>query len=88
MKEVGTASWNSPNTGATNTSLFTGLPGGSRYSVGYYYYIGDYGYWWSSTEYFANYAWYRSLNSANGSASRASYGLNKRNGLSVRCLRD
>ena len=30
MKEVGTSNWNSPNTEATNTSLFSVLPGGSR----------------------------------------------------------
>jgi uncharacterized protein (TIGR02145 family) len=30
MKEVGTLNWNSPNTGATNTSLFTALPAGYR----------------------------------------------------------
>ena len=30
MKEVGTTSWNSPNTDATNTSLFSALPGGGR----------------------------------------------------------
>jgi uncharacterized protein (TIGR02145 family) len=29
MKEVGITSWNSPNIEATNTSLFTGLPGGT-----------------------------------------------------------
>ena len=28
MKEMGTSHWNSPNTGATNESGFTGLPGG------------------------------------------------------------
>jgi uncharacterized protein (TIGR02145 family) len=28
MKEVGTVNWSSPNTGATNTSLFTALPEG------------------------------------------------------------
>jgi hypothetical protein len=28
MKEAGTAHWTSPNTGATNESGFTGLPGG------------------------------------------------------------
>jgi hypothetical protein len=30
MKEVGLTSWNSPNIDASNTSLFTGLPGGVR----------------------------------------------------------
>ena len=30
MKETGTIHWQSPNTGATNSSGFTGLPGGYR----------------------------------------------------------
>ena len=85
MKEVGTASWNSPNTDATNTSLFTGLPGGYRYSKGVCDYIGSVGGWWSSTEYDTSNAWNRGLSSYNGSAYR---GYIKTNGLSVRCLRD
>jgi uncharacterized protein (TIGR02145 family) len=50
MKEVGTTNWQSPNTSATNTSLFTGLPGGRRGNGGDY---GDnsLGFWWSSTEF-------------------------------------
>ena len=34
MKEAGLDHWNSPNTGATNSSGWTGLPGGYRYSGG------------------------------------------------------
>jgi uncharacterized protein (TIGR02145 family) len=30
MKETGTLHWNLPNTGATNTSGFNGIPGGER----------------------------------------------------------
>jgi uncharacterized protein (TIGR02145 family) len=86
MKEVGTASWNSPNTDATNTSLFTGLPGGYRYFNGNYFNVGNNGYWWSSTENYTNYAWYRYLYGSDGNAVRISY--SKKNGLSVRCLRD
>jgi len=86
MKEVGTTSWNSPNTDATNTSLFTGLPGGYRSLNVYYYDIGYYGYWWSSSEYNTNYAWARSLYYSNGFANRSF--SNKNYGFSVRCLRD
>jgi uncharacterized protein (TIGR02145 family) len=49
MKEVGTSSWYSPNTDATNTSLFSGLPGGNRNNNGNYNNIGNNGNWWSST---------------------------------------
>jgi uncharacterized protein (TIGR02145 family) len=86
MKEVGTTSWNSPNIDDTNTSLFTGLPGGNRYYNGDYSAIGYYGYWWSSSELNTTNAWLRVLGFNSGSAHRGSY--NKKYGFSVRCLRD
>jgi uncharacterized protein (TIGR02145 family) len=89
MKEVGITNWNSPNTESTNLSLFTGLPGGYRNYNGNYYYIGDSGFWWSSTEYASEYegrAWLRYLSNANGVAIR--YNDYKAFGISVRCLRD
>jgi uncharacterized protein (TIGR02145 family) len=51
MKETGTTHWNAPNTGATNTSGLTFLPGG-RLSVpsGPYLVMGNSGYWWTSSE--------------------------------------
>ncbi|MBN2103812.1 fibrobacter succinogenes major paralogous domain-containing protein [bacterium] len=50
MKETGTTHWNSPNTGATNESYFSALPGGSRngYS-GSFELIGGYAFLWSSS---------------------------------------
>ena len=86
MKEIGTTHWDSPNTDATNNSGFTGLPGGSRYSSGPFDYVGNYGYWWSSTESSSTYAWFRYLYYYGGSV--IVNGANKRNGFSVRCLRD
>jgi uncharacterized protein (TIGR02145 family) len=86
MKEVGTTSWDSPNIEATNTSLFTVLPGGFRNYFGDSYFIGSYGYWWSSSEYSTNDAWYRYIVNYGGYANRN--GDNKRFGFSVRCLRD
>nr|NQU93850.1 hypothetical protein [Bacteroidota bacterium] len=53
--------WNSPNTGATNTSGFSGLPGGTRSTNGTFYYLGNFGYFWSSTEHSTTYAWGRNL---------------------------
>ncbi len=88
LKEVGITSWKSPNTDATNTSLFSALPGGIRYYGGGYggMGIGNYGYWWSSTEYDKGNAWYRGLNYFDDNAN--SYYYFKSGGLSVRCLRD
>jgi uncharacterized protein (TIGR02145 family) len=88
MKEAGTLNWTAPNTGADNSSGWAGLPGGYRYINGSFYYDGYHGRWWSSTgsELYAVTAWYRYLDSNSGTLSRNdNY---KRNGLSVRCLRD
>ena len=89
MKEAGTSHWLSPNTGATNSSGFTGLPGGYRgYSTGSFSDIGSYGSWWSSSENSADTfnPWYRLLNTNNANLYR--YSWNKRVGYSVRCLKD
>jgi uncharacterized protein (TIGR02145 family) len=85
MKEVGTTNWNNPNTDATNTSLFSALPGGFRVD-GNYSWIGNFGYWWSSTEDNTSSAWSRILSLYNDNAGRLN--PNKESGLSVRCLKD
>ncbi len=50
LKESGTTHWISPNTGATNESGFTGLPGGYRASNGPYTDISISASFWSSTD--------------------------------------
>ncbi len=70
----------------TDESGFSGLPGGSRDNDGTFNFIGNYGYWWSSSEYFTDNTWSRYLGYGNGSAGRAT--PNKTLGFSVRCLRD
>lgn len=84
-KMKSTSEWYNSGNG-TNSSGFSGLPGGSRYYNGTFYYIGYYGYWWSSTEYDTSSAWDRDLNDDDGSVRRG--GDDKRSGFSVRCLRD
>lgn len=49
MKSAGTQYWKSPNKGASNSSGFSGLPGGIRYEDGSFDDIGSIGEWWSST---------------------------------------
>ncbi len=86
LKETGTTHWTSPNTGATNETVFTALPGGLRYYDGLSFQnIGSSGYCWSSspTTVFAH---YRSME-YNSSSIIDSY-LNKKFGISVRCLKD
>jgi uncharacterized protein (TIGR02145 family) len=78
--------WNTPNTGATNSSGFTGLPGGYRASGGGFYVLGDYGHWWSSSDAGSGNAWFRILFYYYADAYR--YGNFHRNGFSVRCARD
>ena len=86
MKEAGTAHWNSPNTGATNESGFSALPGGYRYGGGRFNPLGYNAFFWSSTESYSTYAWSRSLSCYYSAISR--YGNYERFGFSVRCVRD
>ena len=84
MKETGYDHWVSPNTGATNSSDFSGLPGGFRYSGGFFN-IGHYGYWWSSTE-SGSYSWLRLLSYYYDTVLHGDY--SQANGVSARCIRD
>jgi uncharacterized protein (TIGR02145 family) len=86
MKSTGTQHWLSPNAEASNESGFSGLPAGARTSLGASNDLGGYGIWWSSSELPASYAWYRSLDYNSGEVIR--FNFIKRNGFSVRCLRD
>lgn len=87
LKETGTKHWNSPNTGATNESGFTALPGGSRYFSGKFLQLGIIGFWWSSTKSSKKYA--NSLNLSYDNSSLGYYKLLSLNGgLSVRCVKD
>lgn len=83
MKETGTTHWSSPNTGATNETGFTALPGGhGRTFDG----IGYGGYWWSATDGGAELACYCFMHYYYSNVSRL-YNY-KEVGLSVRCVRD
>ncbi len=86
LKETGFMHWWSPNTGATNATGFTALPGGYRYSYGEFDLIGYYGFRWSSSESSTGYAWCRKMYYNYGYDYR-SYGVAQDN-FSVRCLRD
>lgn len=78
--------WFSPNTGATNESGFSGLPGGLRGWDGDFYAIGSRGYWWSSTEVDLTTAFLRLLVYDSSNIFKNYY--DKRLGFSVRCVSD
>ncbi|MFM2213485.1 MAG: hypothetical protein RL427_748 [Bacteroidota bacterium] len=89
MKETGTTHWIA-NTDATNSSGFSGLPGGALYKSdlgvdGAFQGIGEYAYFWSSTPFLSS-AWYRQIHNFNGYIVK-SY-LYNQNGFSVRCIKD
>jgi uncharacterized protein (TIGR02145 family) len=81
-----TTGWNAPNTGATNSSGFSGLPGGYRNHDGTFNSVGINGIWWSAGEFDTSNAWLRTLNYGNANVNRG--GINKSGGFSVRVVRD
>lgn len=87
LKETGFLHWYTPNTGATNESGWTGLPGGYRdYSTGAYSGLTYYGIWWTGEEYSATTGsagiLYYNSSIIDGDEYRKSFGY------SVRCLKD
>ena len=94
--EARTGLWLSPNTGATNSSGFTGLPGGVRVGDGAIDFssINRGSYWYSSTEFSSDRAWNRQT-FFDGSYLQSCHEQNtpqacstKWIGMSVRCIRD
>jgi uncharacterized protein (TIGR02145 family) len=87
MKEAGTLHWLSPNVGATNSSGFTGLPGGMRDPLSNEFRaLHENGLWWTSTGFngsmsWSTYLWYMNAGVDHNPAPR-------QYGLSIRCVRD
>jgi uncharacterized protein (TIGR02145 family) len=90
MKSVGTTYWYDPNTGATNESGFSVLPGGYRGYNGSFSSISYNAFFWSATEGDNFFAWLRSLDYDNSIVNRYAnfFSSNKLSGASVRCLKD
>ncbi len=80
------SSWESPNKGATNSTGFTGLPGGQRNGNGAFGNIKIRGTFWSSTENVSGKAWLRYLSFSSPDCYHRDY--YKIYGLSVRCIKD
>jgi uncharacterized protein (TIGR02145 family) len=90
LKGTGTTYWSSTNTGATNESGFSALPGGLRGSGGSFFDVRNYAFFWSATENDNGNAWIRYLAYFNGNVNRSSNIDNdsKSVGASVRCLKN
>ncbi len=77
--------WSTPNTGATNESGFSGLPGGSRHAS-----FGNFGtsaFFWTATRIDnSQYAWARWLTYYDGVSIK--YSFNQFEGFAVRCIKD
>ncbi len=86
IKEAGTAHWQAPNTGATNSSGFTALPGGYRDTGGSFNGLSSYLNYWSSSPNGTTEAWDRHLNYFSEYIARGNYSLSY--GFYARCVKD
>ena len=86
MKSTGTQFWLSPNGGATNSSGYSALAGGSRTMFGSYGNSGNGGYWWTASDSTSLYAWMRGLGWSGPEISK--YINTKGSGNSVRCIQN
>jgi uncharacterized protein (TIGR02145 family) len=87
MREKGITHWAYINDGATNASGFTAIPGGMRDYGGLFTDVGQMGFWWSSSpanDYYDLDAMYYYLDNSGVSRGVGS----KKNGMSVRCVKD
>jgi uncharacterized protein (TIGR02145 family) len=97
MKEIGTSNWNSPNTSATNVSLFSALPISSRLSEGFdNNKFGTGVSWWSQSKWKSpsndgftvtgNSLWYFYVESYHSELGKLGSALSV--GSSIRCIKD
>lgn len=86
LKETGLAHWVTPNNGATNDFGFSALPGGKRDPNGTFTDMGNYGAWWTATEYDFTISRYFYMEYDKSDAFNS--GTHKKSGFSVRCVRN
>jgi uncharacterized protein (TIGR02145 family) len=86
LKEAGTEHWKVPNTGATNETGFTALPGGYRSVEGVFNSKGIAGYWWSTSNFDSNTIMFWNLRYKFNTVFK--FNSEKYCGFSVRCLKD
>ena len=86
MKELGASYWQTPNTGADNSSGFSARGGGGRLFFGSFSEIGFSGSWWSASSYDAMYSKSRFVFYDNAHINR--HFDDKYYGHSIRCIYD
>jgi len=88
LKETGWDHWNMPNEGATDEFGYTARPGGSRGNFsGDYFSIQELGRWWTATP--GSQGWDASMRTMYyWDDDIVSASAHKRNGFSVRCIKD
>ena len=88
LKEAGYDHWIFPNSGASNETGFTALPGGWRINMGNYFNLNTRGYWWASTNEYLPATFAHSVCLYNDSLKSDGLAVIKQFGLSVRCVKD
>jgi uncharacterized protein (TIGR02145 family) len=88
LKETGTIHWAAPNNGATNETGFTALPGGCRSGGdGFFYVLGQYGNWLTSTQFNTNQIRSIAIGYPDSRIFRDSICI-KSEGMAIRCIKD
>jgi len=85
LKTVCTSLWNTPNL-ASNSSGFSALPSGTRFSDAMFYDINTWAMFWTTNEYSSNQGVSQAIEGIY--ESLISVNLSKNNGYSVRCIKD
>ena len=85
--QAGTGKWEAPNTGATNSSGFSGLPAGIRYPDNDYQVRGYTGFWWSTTLE-SGYITQMLLGKSLANATLLGSGVGNAEAVSVRCVKN
>jgi len=83
LKETGTVFWTTQSSGTTNSTGFSGRPGGGRGGA-YFWDLGTKGYWWTSTTY-TGWVHYMEIHT-DFDGARVVRSYDNDNGFSVRCM--
>jgi uncharacterized protein (TIGR02145 family) len=86
LKVEGLTQWHYPNTGADNSSGFAALPAGLRYFEGTFSSLSYFSAFWTTTEADTSSCYFLGLSYLDATASTSH--RPKRNGFSIRCVKD